>query len=63
MPIGNIKDRSAEIASKASREDLENIDLSDYITGTNITSIVKLTQAEYDALTTPSETTLYIIVG
>lgn len=34
-------------------------DLSSYVTGTGITSIVKLTQAEYDLLT-PVETTLYI---
>lgn len=39
-----------------------NVDLSNYITGTGVTSIVKLTQAEYDALT-PVATTLYIIVG
>lgn len=62
MAIGNIKDKTTEIESKASLEDLENIDLSNYVQGTGITSIVKLTQAEYDALT-PVETTLYIIVG
>lgn len=40
---------------------IPDVDLSSYIQGTGITSIVKLTQAEYDALT-PVETTLYIIV-
>ena len=30
---------------------------------TTITNIVKLTQAEYDALTTKDETTLYYIIG
>ena len=28
-----------------------------------ITTIVKVTQAEYDALTTPDDSTLYVIVG
>lgn len=63
MAIGSIKDRSDEIASKASQEDLENIDLSAYITSVVIKSIEKLTQAEYDTLSPPVSTTLYIIVG
>jgi hypothetical protein len=33
------------------------------IIGTGVTNIVTLTQAAYDALTTPNATTLYIIVG
>lgn len=49
---------NAELATKMSAEDIPD----NYIQGTGITSIVKLTQAEYDALT-PVETTLYIIVG
>lgn len=32
------------------------------LNGHGIDSIVKLTQAEYDAITTPLSTTLYIIV-
>ena len=34
-----------------------------YVTGTNVTNMVTLTQAEYDAIGTPSATTVYIIVG
>jgi hypothetical protein len=33
------------------------------VTSTDVASIVKLTQAEYDALETPDATTLYVIVG
>ena len=33
------------------------------VSGTNVTDIVKLTQAEYDALGTPDASTVYIIVG
>lgn len=34
---------------------------SGYITSTNVTNIVSITQADYDALETKSETTLYLI--
>jgi len=35
----------------------------DAVTGDGISTIVKLTQAEYDALDPPDESTLYVIVG
>jgi hypothetical protein len=34
-----------------------------YVTGTGINAIVALTQAQYDALSPPSATTLYVING
>lgn len=37
--------------------------VSNSVTATDVTNIVQLTQAEYDALGTPDSTTLYIIVG
>lgn len=40
-----------------------NKKLPDSVIGTGVTSIIKLTQAEYDAITTKSETTLYVIQG
>ena len=38
-------------------------DLDKKVTGTGITEIVKLTQAEYDAMETHVSTTLYVIEG
>lgn len=36
---------------------------TDVVTSTDVTDIVVLTQAEYDALDPPDESTLYVIVG
>lgn len=33
------------------------------VTSTNISNIVKMTKAQYNAITTKDETTLYIIIG
>ncbi|PLS81702.1 hypothetical protein CYG49_01520 [Candidatus Saccharibacteria bacterium] len=41
----------------------QNKQLPSSITGTGVASIIKLTQAEYDAIATKSETTLYVIQG
>jgi hypothetical protein len=38
-------------------------DLSGFVSSDDITTIVKLTQVEYDAIGTPDEATLYVIVG
>lgn len=38
-------------------------DLADAVTSTTITSIVKLTQAQYDALAVKDAATLYVVVG
>ncbi|WP_420408718.1 phage upper tail fiber protein [Hoeflea sp.] len=36
--------------------------LNGKVSGTGVTAVVKLTQAEYDALSPPDATTLYVIV-
>lgn len=36
---------------------------SGFVTGTGITSIVELTQAQYDALGSKPNTTMYVVVG
>lgn len=41
----------------------QNAQLVPNIKGTGITEIIKLTQAEYDAITTKIDTTLYVIQG
>jgi hypothetical protein len=38
-------------------------DIADVVSSTDVTTIVKLTQAEYDALSPPEATTLYIVIG
>lgn len=40
-----------------------NDDIDDVVRSEDITDIVKLTQVEYDAIGTPDEATLYVIVG
>lgn len=49
-----IKDVTYEIGS--------NVDMSQYQTKTEAVKIARLTQAEYDALSTKDENTLYIII-
>ena len=36
---------------------------AEMVVGTGVLTIVKLTQSEYDAITTPSASTLYVITG
>ncbi len=59
-----VKDEVISEALNELHNDIENIDIPDVsnmVTSTTISSIVKLTQAEYDALTTKDNNTLYII--
>ena len=45
------------------QKQVTNSDIANMVSSTDITNIVKLTQAEYDALTTPDESTMYAISG
>lgn len=40
-----------------------NAEVSDKVSSADVTDIMKLSQASYDALATPSATTLYVIIG
>jgi len=62
--VGNaiINDAEDSIETTYSSDKVETLLSGKINTDGTITSIIKLTQAEYDALT-PVSTTLYIIVG
>jgi hypothetical protein len=60
--MGYIED-GIEAAAATADAAVVDADIADMVESTDVTTIDVLTQAAYDALGTPSSTTLYVIVG
>jgi hypothetical protein len=55
---------ASSVGALASGDDVSELNNdAGYVASSDVSDIVKLTQAEYDALSPPVATTLYIVVG